>query len=146
MKVKVDKARIRAVQAQEIKVREALDALEAARTIPLDGPLHITTYRATTITGKDGKTIWSWPLFGVVVQPLKITKCALSCRILAEEANGYNSERLREAVERQRPLLASVQFKNIKSWKRFEKSEAGLYVSWGYLTPEFKEMAFGSPV
>jgi len=133
--------RTRAIEYYEKKVKEHLTALEIIKSIPMNKVLHITTRQCLlqdlTSYKKVGKVAG-----GKVVIPLTWNGDSIRCQVLAVEHLCYDSRAILEKVKRGDDCKDPIRFLEFLNWKEFNKNDAGLYVNWVAITPEFKRIAF----
>jgi hypothetical protein len=133
--------RVAAIRNYEQKILDHQQALELIRDIRLDKILHIVY---PTWSKECKNSVWSKSGYhdgGYIVIPRAWNVDSLRCQVLAIELPSHEADGITDHPDTV-PLKA-VRFLSIRSWKLFNKEDAGLYVNWT-LTQDFKEIAYSA--
>jgi hypothetical protein len=134
--------RLKAIKSYEQKIAEHQRALDTIKRIPTDKVLHVI--RPFLLTGPKTNRNTGYQDCGTILIPRVWNADSLRCHILAVEPTSYAADQLIQAEARSESVVSPVRFLDIKSWKLFDKQDAGLYVNWAALTRDFKSIAFGA--
>jgi hypothetical protein len=132
--------RLKAMSSYEQKIAEHQRALEVIKTIPLNKVLHIT--RPLYVQKNTNKRNQCWETHGTILIPRVWNADSIRCHILAVEPQSFAADQLNKFDARCESVVSAVRFLDIKSWKLFDKEDAGLYVNWAALSRDFKSIAF----
>lgn len=130
MKKDIQDMRARAVQAIKTKIAKYKRSISIVNEVPFGVPIHIV-YESCSVGEGDGPTTRQDNELVVTVR--KLLRLEFICDLLALEKPWWKTKKIPIAVE----------LTKIKSWKLFNKNDAGLYINWFRLTEEFKKLAFG---
>ena len=130
--------RAKAITYCEHKIMEHQRALETIKHIPTDKVLHVIR----KIYCQTGSRTHRFEDCGTILIARSWNIDSLRCHILAVEKPSHAASRLIAVDQVNQSIISSVRFLDFKTWKMFDKEDAGLYVNWAALSKDFKQLAY----
>ena len=121
-----------AIKSIKARIDELHRAVNIIKRLPVHVPVHIV-YEDCTVGEGNGPIPTTRQDNEMVIKANKFISSEIMCDVLAVEKPWWKAKE----------FIVSIEFTKIKSWKPFDKNDAGLYVNWSLLSEEFKKIAFG---
>jgi len=131
------------IAAYEAKITKNITALGFLKEIPLNTVIHVIRATLMTYENDQGKKEHCWVDAGHLLYPFSINSESFRCRVLGVEIASWDATTLLNHNKDSKFYLEVLRFLSIRSWKLFNKEDAGLYVNWAALSEDFKHMVFG---
>jgi len=132
-----------ATAAYEEKITRYAIGLGFLTEIPLRTVIHVIRPTFMKFKNNKGGEDRCWVDAGHLLYPYTINLESFRCRVLGIEVVGHDAEQLLKYENAGKAFSDALRILSIRSWKPFNKEDAGLYINWAALSEETKRLLYG---